>query len=190
MCIRDRLLGLSFIRVLEVQPGFRPENLLTSAVTLPLDEYKEPKQRAAFIARLLTALRSLPGVSSAALSQGVPFSGRVYAIAWLIEGNTAASDEFVKEGLFTHWVSGDYFATLGVPLREGRVITDDDVQLGRKVCGVDEELANRNWTQGGASDQRMVLPGVNPNVPEREYFTIVGVVGSVKQDDLADQGTH
>jgi predicted permease len=184
------LLGLSFIRVLEVQPGFRPENLLTSAVTLPLDEYKEPKQRAAFIARLLTALRSLPGVSSAALSQGVPFSGRVYAIAWLIAGNTAASDEFIKEGLFSHWISGDYFATLGVPLREGRVITDDDVQLGRKVCVVDEEFAHRHWPQGGALDQRMVLPGVNPNVPEREYFTIVGVVGSVKQDDLADQGTH
>jgi predicted permease len=183
------LLGLSFTRVLAVQPGFRPENLLTGAVTLPLDDYKEPTQRAAFGARLLTALRTLPGISSAAISQGVPFSNRVYAIAWEIAGATAAADEFIQEGMATYWISGDYFATLGVPLREGRVLTDDDVQRGRKVCVVDEEFAHRHWPGSGALGHRIVLPP-DPGHPEteREYFTIVGIVGSVKKDDLADQG--
>jgi predicted permease len=183
------LLGLSFTRVLAVQPGFRPENLLTGAVTLPLDQYKESTQRAAFVARLLTSLRSLPDVNSAAISQGVPFSNRVYAIAWEIAGATAAADEFIQEGMATYWISGDYFATLGVPLREGRVLDDDDVQLGRKVCVVDEEFAHRHWPQGGALGHRIVLPP-DPGHPEveREYFTIISVVGSVKKDDLADQG--
>jgi predicted permease len=183
------LLGLSFTRVLAIQPGFHPENLLTGAVTLPLDQYQEPSQRASVGTRLLTALRALPGVTSAAISQGVPFSHRVYAIAWEIAGATAAADEFIQEGMATYWISGGYFSALGVPLREGRVLTDDDAQRGRKVCVVDEEFAQRHWPQGGALGHRIVLPP-DPGHPEveREYFIIVGVVGSVKKDDLADQG--
>jgi predicted permease len=181
------LLGLSFTRVLAVKPGFRSANLLTGAVALPWDEYKEPKQRVAFISRLLTAVRTQPGVSAAAISQGMPFSNRVYAIAWEIAGATAAADEFIQEGMATYWISGGYFAALGVPLREGRALADDDAQLGRKVCVVDEEFAHRHWPRGGAIGHRIVLP-VDPNQAEREYFTIVGVVGSVKKDDLADEG--
>jgi predicted permease len=183
------LLGLSFTRLVAVQPGFHSENLLTGAVALPLDEYQEPKQRVAFISRLLTAVRTLPGISSAAICQGVPFSNRVHAIAWEIAGQTAASDEFIQEGMFTNHVSGGYFATLGVPLREGRVLADDDVQLRRKVCVVDEEFARRSWPRGDALGHRLVLP-IDPQEPERQYVTIVGVVGSVKQDDLADLGVH
>ena len=181
------LLGLSFTRVLAVKPGFLPANLLTGAVALPWDEYKEPKQRIDFISRLLTAVRTQPGVSAAAISQGVPFSNRVYAIAWEIAGVTGAADEFIQEGMATYWISGDYFAALSVPLLEGRVLADDDAQPGRKVCVVDEEFAHRHWPLGGAIGHRIVLP-VDPNQAEREYFTIVGVVGSVKKDDLADQG--
>jgi predicted permease len=134
-------------------------------------------------------VRTQPGVSAAAISQGLPFSNRVYAIAWEIAGATAAADEFIQEGMATYWISGDYFPTLGVPLREGRVLDDDDIQLGRKVCIVDEEFAHRHWPLGGALGHRIVLPP-DPGHPEveREYFTIIGVVGSVKKDDLADQG--
>ena len=183
------LLGLSFTRVLEVQPGFQTENCLTGAVTLPLDQYQEPRQRLALIDRLNAVLRSLPGVSAAAISTSVPFSGRSNLIAWEIGGDTAASDLFINEGLFSDWISGDFFATLGVPLREGRRLSDDDVQLGRKVCVVDEEFAHRYWPQGSALGHRLVLP-VNPQESERQYVTIVGVVGSVKQDDLADLRNH
>jgi len=183
------LLGLSFERVLAIQPGFQPENVLTGAVTLPSSQYKEPKQRVAFITRLLSDLRPQPGIGSATICQGLPFSHRVYAIAWEIAGATAAADEFIQEGMATYWISGDYFATLRVPLIEGRFLGDDDVQLGRKVSVVDEEFAHRHWPRGGALGHRIVLPEDPGHAEaEREYFTIVGVVGSVKKDDLADQG--
>jgi predicted permease len=179
-------LGLSFVRVLDVKPGFERQNLLTSVVALPPDGYKEPGQRLAFIGKLASAARSMPGVSSAALSNGTPFSGRVWDLAWFIAGATASSDEFVKEAVYTYFVTGDYFATLGVPLREGRLLTDDDYRLSRKVCVIDEEFANRHWPRHDALGHQMVLP-IDPKEAERQFVTIVGVVGSVKQDDLADR---
>jgi predicted permease len=183
------LLGLSFIRVLEVSPGFVRENLLTGAVALPQERYKATAERAAVYGRAVASLRALPGVSAAALSTADPFSHRAYQLAWTIAGDTAASDEFVKEGLFSYWVSGGYFATLGIPIREGRPLTDDDVQLGRMVCVVDEVFARRHWPLGGALGHRIVLPD-NPQAPDpaRRYFTIVGVAGAVLHNDLAERG--
>ena len=182
-------LGLSFKRVLDVKPGFERENLLTGAVALPQDGYKEPGQRLVFIGRLESAARSMPGVRFATISNGTPFSGRVWGLAWFIAGATPSSDEFVKEAVYTYFVTGDYFATLGVPLREGRLLTDDDYRLAHNVCVIDEEFARRHWPAGGALGHRMVLP-IDPKEAERQFVTIVGVVGSVKQDDLADRANH
>ncbi|HEY4989317.1 MAG TPA: FtsX-like permease family protein, partial [Opitutaceae bacterium] len=138
---------------------------------------------------LLSALRSLPGVTSAALSEGVPFGGRTWVQAFSIVGSTVDADEFIKEGLFGDQVSADYFTTLGIPLREGRFLDGDDVRSNRKVCVVDEEFARRHWPQGGAIGARIALP-YNPLDPARDLFSIVGVVGAVKQQDLGDQGPH
>ena len=82
-------------------------------------------------------------------------------------------------------MAGDYFATLGVPLCEGRFFTMNDSQsVDAKVCVIDEDVAHRYWPQGGALGHRLVN---GPPDPKADYFTIVGVVGSVKQHDLADQ---
>jgi predicted permease len=184
------LLGLSFVRVLEVEPGFQRDNLVTGIVTLPWwSDYKEPARRTALIARLLANLRSEPGAASAALSGGVPFTGRTWVQAWSIAGRTPSSDEFIKEGLFSNIVSGGYFATLGIPLREGRLVDDDDVQQKRLVCDIDEEFARRHWPHGGALGHLIAQP-YNPKDPHQDRYAIIGVVGSVKQDDLADRQAH
>jgi len=128
----------------------------------------------------------MPGVASATISNGTPFSGRVWGLAWFIAGATASADEFVKEAVYTYFVDGGYFATLGIPLREGRLLTDDDFRSARKVCVIDEEFAGRYWPAGGALGHRMVLP-IDPQEAERQFVTIVGVVGSVKQEDLSDR---
>jgi predicted permease len=184
------LLGLSFARLLDVAPGFRKENLVSGVVSLPWwKAYKQPSQQAAVMGTLLSAFRSLPGVTSAALSDGVPFGGRTWVQAFSIVGSSVDADEFVKEGLFVDQVSGDYFTTLGIPLREGRYLDEDDARLNRKVCVIDEEFARRHWPHGSAIGSRIALP-YNPLDPVRDLYSIVGVVGSVKQQDLADQGPH
>jgi predicted permease len=184
------LLGLSFIRVMEVKPGFQRENLVSGVVTLPWWKgYRDPGQQVTAMRRVFSSVQSMPGATSVAISQGLPFGNRSWVEAWSIAGNTTASDEFIKEGLFANLVSGGYFETLGIPLVEGRFLNDDDVQLKRKVCVVDEEFARRHWPRGGAIGNRLAQP-YDPQGPKPEIYTIVGVVGSVKQDDLADRQAH
>lgn len=177
------LLGLSFARVLAVNPGFRPENVLTGAVSLPRVNYKEDKDRLAFIAKLVDALRALPGVTSVGVSTGMPFTDRGDNNAISIEGRTLAPGESLQAH-YTSGIAGDYFAALGVPLREGRFLTQDDSAGDQKVCVVDEEVARRYWPAGGAIGHRLVN---GPPDPKADAFTIVGVVGAVKQHDLGDQ---
>lgn len=181
------LLGLSFARVLAVKPGFLPDKLMTGTVSLVYSDYPGPKQRVEFIERLAVALRALPGVTSAAISTGVPFSGRIQAYGWAIEGNKDSANMVVGQALFSYWISGDYFTTFGIPLLEGRAITDDDAQQQRRICVVDEEFSSRYWPKGDAIGHRLVFSAPSA---KGEYLTIVGVVGSVKQDDLADQRAH
>jgi hypothetical protein len=77
------------------------------------------------------------------------------------------------------------FASLGIPLVEGRLINGDDVEAGRKVCVVDADFARRYWPKGDALGH-----GITPDMaPNPDFYTIVGIVGPVKQTDLTDERT-
>jgi predicted permease len=184
------LLSLSFLRILDVRPGFTQEHLMTGVVALPAwNAYKDLQKRVAVIGRLAAGLKSIPGTVSTTISQGVPFTWRTNVEAWSIAGTTMAEDEFIKEGLFSNWVMGDYFATLGIPLRQGRLLNEDDVRQKRMVCDVDEEFAQRHWPKGNAVGKQLAQPhDASETKPIR--YTIVGVVGSIKQKDLSDQQAH
>jgi len=177
------LLGLSFQRVLSVNPGFRSDHVLTGVVDLPWSNYKETPARIAFTDKLLNELRSMPGVTSVGVSTSVPFSGSHDNNAISIEGRPLAPGESLQAH-YTCGVTGDYLATMGVPLREGRFLTADDSHAKTKVCVVDEVVAKRYWPGGDALGHRLIN---GASTDKEEPFTIVGVVGAVKQDDLADQ---
>lgn len=176
------LLGVSFARVLAVNPGFQSEQVLTGQVALPWVNYKEEKQRLAFIERLTTELQAVPGVTSVGVSTGLPFSGSVSNSATWIEGRQLEPGESLMAH-YTSGVAGDYFQTLGVPLREGRFLTAGDLRSETKACVVDEDVARRYWPKESALGHRV---SNSPPGPEQKFFTIVGVVGAVKQNDLAD----
>lgn len=176
------LLGMSFKRVLEINPGFRPENVLTGRVALPRAIYKETKDKLSFINRLKDELRALPGVTSVGVGTSPPFTNSGDNNAVSVEGRTLAPGESLQAH-YTSGIAGDYFATLGVPLREGRLLPADDVVDGPRECVIDELVARHYWPQGGAIGHRLIN---GPPDPKAEYFTIVGIVGSVKQNDLAD----
>jgi predicted permease len=177
------LLGLSFTRILAVNPGFRPEHVVTGALSLPRANYKEPKDRLAFIGKLTEAVRPLPGVIAVGVVTDLPFTNSADNNAISIEGRTLEPGESIQAH-FTSGVAGDYFGALGVPLREGRFLTLDDSQGTQKVCVIDEDVARRYWPKGGALGHRLVNGAPDPKA---DYFTIVGVVGAVKQNNLADQ---
>jgi predicted permease len=177
------LLGLSFARILAVNPGFRPENVLTGGVSAPYARYKEEKQRLALVRRLGAELRAIPGVSAVGFSTNLAFTNNLSDDAISIEGQPPAPGE----SLHTHYMSGvdgDFFTALGVPLREGRLLTDADSDHSRRVCVVDEDMARRYWP-GKSAVGRRIFNGA-PGKPE-EAYTIVGVVGAAKQTNLEDQ---
>jgi predicted permease len=176
------LLAMSFSKVISVSPGFRPENVLTGAVPLPYARYKEDKDKLAFTQRLGQELRAVPGVTAVGFSTAVPFDGNYDNNAISIEGQPPAPGQSLQTH-YTSGVTGDFFAVLGITLREGRLLTEDDSVRKLRVCVIDEDVAHRYWPGGNALGHR--LWNGAPDKPDQTY-TIVGVVGATKVSDLAD----
>jgi predicted permease len=87
------------------------------------------------------------------------------------------------QGHYSYQVTGDYFTALGIPLREGRFLTSADSHRADRICVVDEDFARRYWPKGSALGQR-VFQGSDSD--DAKLFTIVGVVGAVKQAELTE----
>lgn len=176
------LLSISLKRLLETPPGFRTDSLLTGQLVLPRKNYKDFTSRLAFVERLLPALRALPGVTAVAINTGLPFASGAWNSAITVEGYSSASGETFRY----HYLSGassDYWRAMGIPVLEGRPLEDADNHRDQRVCVVDQAVAQRYW------------PGINPlghrlcfgtKFTDNDAFTVVGVVGNVKQYNLAE----
>ena len=173
------LLGLSLKKVMAVSPGFRAEHVLTGACTISWDSI--PK-RVDIIDRLLEAIRQQPGIVSAGTITNVPLSGDSGKTAVTPKGYVLPPGQSVH-GHYSYGVHGDYFSVLGIPLREGRFLTSEDSRRSERVCLVDEDLVRRYWPNGGAIGQRIAR---GDETDDAKLFTIVGVVGAVKQTELTE----
>jgi len=177
------LLGQSLRKVLEVSPGFRPESVLSGQISLPGKSYPNGATRLAFSERLRAELSRKPGVLAVGVVTNLPLSGnRGKSAAW-VKGQVIAPGESLH-GIYSYGVDGDYFAALGVPLRAGRFLTAADSRREDRVCVVDEDFAKRYWPQAAALGQQL-FEGGRPG-PDAEAFTVVGVVGAVKQAGLVE----
>ena len=177
------LLGLSLKKVMAVPPGFRADHVLTGEFTLPFAKYPdESSDRVAVLNRLLEAIGQQPGVAAAGTITNVPLSGDNGKTAVTPKGYVPQRGESLH-GHYSYGVTGDYFTALGIPLREGRFLTSADSHRAERVCVVDEDFARRYWPKGGALGQR-VFQGNDSD--DAKLFTIVGVVGAVKQAELTE----
>jgi predicted permease len=177
------LLGLSLKRVMAVSPGFRPESTLSGQILLPWKNYSSTAARIAFIEELMERIGSQPGVSAAGIITNVPLSGINIKSAISPKGYVRLPGESLR-GHYSYGVAGDYFAALNIPLREGRYLEGADLRREQRVCLVDEDFARRYWPQGNAIGQSLFQGGQER--PDAEAFTIVGVVGAVKQAELTE----
>lgn len=177
------LLGLSLKRVMGVSPGFRPGSILSCQIYLPWKNYPNTPAQVAFTEKLMEEIGRQPGVSSAGVITNVPLSGNNLKSAITPKGWAPQPGESVR-GHYSYGVAGDYFTALGVPLREGRFLESADLRREERVCVVDEDFARRYWPQGGAIG-RHLFQGPQERT-DAEAFTIVGVVGSVKQAELTE----
>jgi predicted permease len=181
------LLGLSLKKVMAVSPGFQPDHVLTGEFTLPWQ--RDPNQRVEIADRLLELIRQQPGVTATGIITSMPLSGDNGKSAIAPEGYVPPSGQSLQ-GHYSYAVAGNYFAALGIPLREGRFLTSADSHRAERVCVVDEDFARRYWPNGSALGQR--LADGSDHLPESaatngaKLFTIVGVVGAVKQAALTE----
>jgi predicted permease len=163
----------SFARVLQVDPGIRPDHLLTMQITLPRARY-DSSRSTTFYEALARRLGAMPGVRGVAFTSLVPFSGDFDRIGITkIAGEAERSGSDAAEG-DRYVVSPSYFATMGVRLLRGRLPMDEDRFGTPLVCVVDEAFARRVFGDRSAIGQRMGIPGRDG------YATIVGVVSHVK----------
>ncbi len=175
------LLIRSFARVRDVNPGFSPRNVLTLELTMTGERYKDKVAVLAAYRELWLRLEGLPGVTSAGAVTSLPLS---QMFAWgpiTVEGRVPPPGEkFINADV--RMVSGHYFKAMEIPLREGRLFSDDDVADKPRVAIVDDYMAQQLWPNQDPIGKRLHIGGINEtNSP---WITVVGVVGRVKQYTL------
>jgi putative ABC transport system permease protein len=174
LLIGSGLLLKSFAGLRSLELGFNPDRLLTMSLRLPFGGYKEPAQRVNYFQQTLANLQQLPGVEAAAICFSLPLIGEGATDSVWIEGQPAPpkGEEPVLRG---GSVSADYFKAMGIPLRQGRAFTEDEVWQGRPVIIVNEAFARRFFPGEDPVGKRIKVGEWNPNPP---YSTIVGVVAN------------
>jgi predicted permease len=174
------LLIKSLWRLTQVNPGFRPEQILTVRIS-PSQSYC--KDRAACVAlydELLRRVRGISEVSEVAAVNAVPLSADVPAVVVDLEGHPRKAAETLAPTPWAGAITPDYFQMMRIPLLAGREFSDADGMKAPGVVLVSASTARRYW------------PGENPvgkhikTVWESQWRTVVGVVGDVRQYDLAD----
>ncbi|HEX8280717.1 MAG TPA: ADOP family duplicated permease, partial [Chthoniobacterales bacterium] len=180
------LLGLSLKKVMAVSPGFRADHVLTGECAISW--HLEP-DAVGIVDRLLESIRQQPGIAAAGTITNIPLSGDNGKTAVTPKGYVPPPGQSLH-GHYSYGVNGDYFTALGIPLREGRFLTSADSHRADRVCVVDEDFARRYWPDGGALGQRVFHPGITytgkSEVEDGNLFTIVGVVGTVKQAEITE----
>lgn len=176
------LLIKSFNRVLSVNMGFNPQNVLTAEIFLPRDKYPKPDTFVDFNRNLLDKLRSEPGVESVAAVNVLPLKGsRSVNIA--VQGRPApppGQELIVSQRI----VTADYFKTMEIPLRQGRLFTEHDTSKSPPVALVSEGLARRLWANQNPVGEFIITA---PDVPPSQ---VVGVVGDVNQTGVGAEGVE
>jgi len=165
------LLLKSFAKLRTVELGFDPDRLLTMSVRAPF-RGREPAQRVNYFQQTLTNLQQLPGVEAAGICFSLPMTGGGATDPVWIEGRPAPpiGDEPVLRG---GSVSADYFKAMGIPLRQGRAFTEDEVWKGYPVIIVNEAFARRFFPGEEPIGKRIKV-----GVGDPPYSTIVGVVAN------------
>jgi putative ABC transport system permease protein len=173
------LLIQSFRRVLQVDPGFDPQNLLTMQVSV---NNPDGQQVAAFLSQLQENVRKLPGVRSVAISNGLPLVTANHP-TFFIEGRPLP--EKGKElGAIRYTVSPDYFQTMGIELLKGRVFTAHETPTTPSTVIIDEALS-RHFDNEDPIGRR-----ISQSSSGTPAYEIVGVVRHVEQYNLDGQAVQ
>jgi predicted permease len=184
LLIAAGLMLRSFANLLDAPPGFRAQGVVTASVSLrtPNYNYAKPEGMNRFYEQLLTRLGSAPGVSAVGIGTDIPWTGyNENNGGFLIEGKKPApgSDFHARY----HAASADYFRTLQIPLIQGRFFDMRDSGDGARSLIINAAMARLYWPGQNALGWRVSF---DDHPKEKDWFTIVGIVGDVKDAPASD----
>jgi putative ABC transport system permease protein len=167
----------SFLRLLEVNPGFKTENLLTLGISLTRADYpQDDPRRTAFFQQVIQRIQGLPGVTSVGAVSHLPLGGRGVNMSFAVEGGPPInSAEELNADLRV--ISPGYFEAMKIPLIKGRPFIEDDTALTQKVI-INESFARRFFPNSDPMGKYLKISG--------SFFAgeIVGLIGDVKHRGL------
>jgi putative ABC transport system permease protein len=168
------LLARSLVRLLAVDPGFDPDHLLTAQVLAAGPKYADSLSVYANHDRMREAVRALPGVERVATVSQLPLGGNVDMYGVNAQDKPLANPELAPYA-DRYAVSPEFLATMGIPLRKGRALSDaDNSDRAPLVVMVSEGLASRIWPNEDAIGKRIRMGG-----PAAPWRTVIGVVGNI-----------
>jgi len=185
------LLLRSFQHLLEVDPGFRADHILTMEIEQPAlsfaqinqlsqeEQLKLGEKQSRQFEQIAEQIRALPGVKEAGGIDDLPLGNEFrQASRFVIEGQPLPASG-ARPIAQTRTVSLSYFSSLGIPLRAGRTFNEDDWKVLHIV--INETMARRYWPEGDAIGKRVNFCSLDPKPC---WFSIIGIVGNVHQFGL------
>jgi predicted permease len=173
------LLFSSLKAVEAMETGFQAYGLTSASFSLPKSVYDKDEKQAAFLTSLEDRLRTIPGVSSAALIDTLPFTNDGGSSSFYIQGRPKGPNDPGPHGNI-RVISPGYFATLKIPMLRGRDFTDEDRKTTEQVVIVDDVLARQYWPGQDAIGQHIAFndPNTGP------WMTVVGLVAHARANSL------
>jgi len=184
------LLLVSFRRLVEVNPGFRTARIVTASVSALASRYASGTQLQSLMYRSLEEIRATPGVLSSGATTTIPFGGDYNDSVMLAEGYVMKPGESLVSPLRISVTPG-YLETMQIRLVRGRYFLDSDKESSPPVVIVDERLAQKFWPNKDPIDRRMYEPSLANAAKTDEHtvwYRVVGVVHSVRMEDLSGKG--
>ena len=170
------LLVSSLKKVEQVETGFDPRGLMSGRVSLPRSVYSSDEKQASFYLSALDQLKNIPGVTDAASSDALPFTGQGGESSFDIKGRpTAPGDPGPHANIRV--ISAGYFRTLRIPILRGREFTAEDRASTEKVAIVDEALAKQYFPNQDPLGQQI-------GFDQKNYYTIIGLVSHARVSSL------
>jgi predicted permease len=167
----------TFLNLIQLNPGFRQDHLLTASLSLPHVRYNTDAKTVEFYGRLSAALNALPGVESAGAGSDLPWTGYDENTGgFTIEGKKPPAGQMFHARY--HMATPGYFAAMGTSLVEGRTFTEGDNKGAPWVLVINHAMAEKYWPDEDVIGKRMTFE--DEPKKESDWMTIVGVVADIK----------
>jgi predicted permease len=177
-----------FVRVMHVNLGYDPHNIMSVGIPIHDGTYKTWEERAPYFEQLRDKVAEVPGVSLAAVSSNATPPSNGFSTKFEILGKPAMEDQSLRFNM----VSPEYFPALRIPLVQGRIWDQAENHRGAPLIVINQSLAKRYFPNGDAVGHSLKLPEITARPPffltahgSEGWLLIVGVVADKRNDGLS-----